>query len=256
MINSCVYYTNHYVNQIVTQFLAKSQKLSYNRIEDYFKKDNNFFISYGILRGTGEIFNNSMNYIYIDHGYFNASSRKFTKNKQTLISDLGGYFRLIKNDYYFRDNYKNTDPSRFNSLNIDLKDLNKNGEHIILSEPSENILKFLNIPNWTEETLQDIKKYTDRKIIVHNKFSDIPLNNLMKKAFAFISCQSTAGFMSITEGIPSYFTHESFRDYGEIKDIENRNLNHELLYIAANSQWKLKEFFSDEFSNYFSSMVK
>jgi hypothetical protein len=256
MINNCVYYTNHYVNQVVTQFLAKSQKLSYNRIENYIIEDNTYFISYGILRGTGEIFNNSLNYIYIDHGYFNASSRKFTKEKKTLISDLGGYFRLINNDYYFRSGYKNFDPQRFNYLNIDLKDLNKNGEHIILSEPSEYILKFLNIPNWTEETLQKIKKYTDRKVIVHSKFSAVPLKSLMKKAFAFVSCQSTAGFMSIAEGIPSYFTHKSFRDYGKIEDIENRNLCHKLLYIAANSQWKLKEFFSDEFSDYFNKMVK
>ena len=256
MNKCCVYYTNHYVNQIVTQFLAKSQNLSYTRIEDYLKIDKSFFISYGILRGTSKIFNSSNNYIYIDHGYFNASSRKFTKDKKTLINGLSGYFRLIKNDYYFRSNYKNIDPNRFNSLNIDLKDLNKNGEHIILSEPSEHILKFLKIPNWTNETVRLIKKYTDRKIIVHNKFSDIPLKELMKKAFAFVSCQSTAGFMSIAEGIPSYFTHESFRDYGKIEDIEDRNLRHELLYIAANSQWKLKEFFSDEFNNYFSNMIK
>tara|TARA_B100000902_G_C27316347_1_gene921567 strand:+ start:347 stop:1117 length:771 start_codon:yes stop_codon:yes gene_type:complete len=254
MNKACVFYTDHYVNQIVTQFLAKSQSLTFQSIENY--QDNNqcIFTSYGILRGTGDIFKKSKNYIYIDHGYFNASARKFSGNKITVVSALSGYFRLIHNDFYFRANYQNSDPTRFNKLNIDLKDLNQKGEIIILSEPSEHILKFLNMPNWTQETLNKLKSLTDRKVIVHNKFSDIPLKSLMKKAFAFVSCQSTAGFMSISEGTPAYFTHPSFGDSSNIDNIEDRKLNHNLLFTAANSQWRLSEFFTDEFKAYFSNI--
>lgn len=251
----CVFYTDHYVNQMVTQFLAKSQNLTFDHIEDYQSGDQCIFASYGILRGTGDIFKKSKNYIYIDHGYFNASARRFSENKITLISDLSGYFRLIHNDFYFRANYKNSDPTRFQKLGINLKDLNQKGETIILSEPSEHILNFLNIPNWTQETLNKLENLTDRQIIVHNKFSEIPLKNLMENAFAFVSCQSTAGFMCISEGIPAYFTHPSFGDLSNIKNIEDRNLNHELLFKAANSQWKLSEFFSDEFKEYWSNIV-
>ena len=76
------------------------------------------------------------------------------------------------------------------------------------------------------------------------------MNSLLEKAFAFVSCQSTAGFYAITEGVPAYFTHKSLSQYGNIKDIEKNELNYDLLYIAANSQWKLREFFSDEFAEY------
>jgi len=255
MNKACVFYTDHFVNQIVTQFLAKSQKLSFQRIENYHNNDKCIFTSYGILRGTGDIFKKSKNYIYIDHGYFNASERKFSKNKVTSIIDLGGYFRIVYNDFYFRTNNKNLDETRFKKLKIDLKDLNQKGEIIILSEPSEHILNFLNMPNWTKETLNKLKGLTDRKIIIHNKFSEIPLKSLMEKAFAFVSCQSTAGFMSISEGIPSYFTHPSFGESSNIVNIEDRKLNHDLLFKAANSQWKLSEFFTDEFKTYFSNIT-
>ena len=255
-MEASVFHTDHYVNQVVTQFLSKSQNLKFENIKNYKFNDNILFCSYGILRGTGEIFKECKNYIYLDHGYFNSSLRKFTKEKNTLIGALNGYFRVIKNDFYFRDKFYEINPVRFNKLGIPLKELNKSAEHIILSEPSENTLKFLNIPNWTEETLKKLKNYTDRNIIVHNKFSEKPLKYLMENAFAFVSCQSTAGFMCIAEGIPSYFTHKSFGDYGKIENIEDRKLNHELLFVAANSQWKLNEFFSDDFNLYLSKVIQ
>lgn len=249
-----VFYTNHYVNRTVTQILSKSLDFKLDTIENYKNYNHILPCSYGILRGTGDIFDKSKNFIYIDHGYFSSSKRKFTKNKSTLTSDLSGYFRVIRNDLYFNKDFKNDNKLRFKSLGIDLKDLNKNAEVIIVSEPSDHILKFLNIPNWTKETVESLRKYTDRKIVVHNKFSDIPLKSLMERAYAFVSCQSTAGYMAISEGVPAFFTYESLRGFGKIQDIESRKLNHSLLYIAANSQYRLNEFFSNDFSEYFNNI--
>lgn len=245
-----VYYTDHYVNQLVSQFFAKANSLDLKNINQFVVDQEKTFVSYGILRETGKIFLKSKDYIYIDHGYMHSSNRKFTKTKATLTKDLGGYFRVVKNDFYFNQKYENTSPERFNSLNLSLKDLNKNGEMIVLSEPSSHTLDFLNIPNWTEQTISQIKKYTDRKIIIHNKFSEVPLFEVLNKAFAFVSCQSTAAFKSIIAGVPSYFTHDNLKKFGEIQNIEKRTLNYDLLYIAANSQWKLKEFFSDDFKDF------
>jgi len=244
-----VYFTDHFVNQTVTQFFAKSNNKPLSAIHTYNKSDD-LFVSYGILRGTGEIIKErKKNFIYLDHGYFQASSRKFTKEKSTIIGNLEGYFRVIKDDLYFNKFYINNDPSRFHKLNLDLKN-KKKGETIILSEPTQNTLDFLNLKSWKEDTINEIKKYSDRKIVVHNKFSETPLKNLIDQAFAFVSCQSTAGFHAIIEGVPAYFTHPSLKKFGNIADIEKNNLNYEVLYSAANSQWKLREFFSDEFKEY------
>jgi len=249
-MQSVVYYTDHYVNQLVTQIFSKSLNFEFQRISNFNKNNNINFCSYGILRGTGEAIKSSKNFIYIDHGFFKSSNRTFNKDKSTSINELTGYFRVIKNDLYFNKNYISLDKKRFDSLGISLKDLNKKGEYILMSEPSEHVLNFLEIPNWKEETIKLIKKYTDKKIIIHNKFSELSLNDLMRNAFAFVSCQSTAAFKAVSEGVPAYFTHQSLSKYGSLENIEDRNLNYDLLYTAANSQWKLKEFFSDEFKCY------
>lgn len=248
------FYTDHFVNQTVTQFFSKSLGLPLLNINEY-KDNEEIFITYGILRGTGEIIKKkNKNFIYIDHGFYNSSSRKFTKEKKTILNELGGYFRLIKGDLYFNETDINLDSKRFDELDIELKDKRK-GDIIVLSEPSQNTLDFLGIKNWTDDTINEIKKYSDRKIVLHNKFSDVPLKLLLQDAFAFVSCQSTAGFQSITEGVPAYFTHQSLKKYGEIADIEKNLLNHDILYVAANSQWKLKEFFSDEFKLYIDKII-
>ena len=248
------FYTDHFVNQTVTQFFSKSLGLPLLNINEY-KDNEEIFITYGILRGTGEIIKKkNKNFIYIDHGFYNSSSRKFTKEKKTILNELGGYFRLIKGDLYFNETDINLDSKRFDELDIELKDKRK-GDIIVLSEPSQNTLDFLGIKNWTDDTINEIKKYSDRKIVLHNKFSDVPLKLLLQDAFAFVSCQSTAGFQSITEGVPAYFTHQSIKKYGELADIEKNLLNHDILYVAANSQWKLKEFFSDEFKLYIDKII-
>ena len=135
-MQTIAYYTDHYVNQLVTQFFSKSQNCDYHKISSFKKDDDINFCSYGILRGTGDAIKLSSEYIYIDHGFFKSSKREFNKNKSTSISELTGYFRVIKNDLYFNKNYNSSDRTRFDNLGIPLKSINQEGQYILLSEPS------------------------------------------------------------------------------------------------------------------------
>lgn len=249
------YFTDHFVNKTVMQFFAKSLNIELLSIDQY-RQDDQTFCSYGILRGTSDPIKVSKNFIYLDHGFFGSSLRSFTESKNTVLKGLDGYFRILKNDLYFNLEYSNTNSLRFNNLDISLKDLNKNGKYIILSEPSEYTRNFLGLENWTKNTINELKKYTDREIIVHNKFHNTPLKELFYKAYAFVSLQSTAGFKAICEGVPAYFTHNTLKKFGNISTIEDRLLNHDVLFAASNSQWRLKEFFNDSFQNYIKDIIK
>ena len=101
--------------------------------------------------------------------------------------------------------------------------------------------KLYNVPNWTEDTVNLVRKYTDRKIVVHNKFSTKPLNVLFKDAWAFVSLQSTAGFIAMSNGIPSYFTEGTLSHIGEIQNIEKPSIDYEIFKNLAYGQWTLKE---------------
>ena len=238
-----VIYTDHIINRTVCYHFAKGADSLLCHVNN-FRDFNKTIATYGVLRGTLEIINKVKNYYYMDHGYFNQSKRSFEQNR-TNVSNLDGYFRVVYNNFIHngKGNYPN---DRLKKLNINLLDQKKNGEYIILSEPSPTMKKLYNVPNWTEDTIDLVKIYTDRKILVHNKFSKDPLKLLLNDAWAFVSLQSTAGFTAMSKGIPSFFTETSLSHICNIKNIENPIIDYKIFNNLAYGQWTLKEIESGE----------
>ena len=238
-----VIYTDHIINRTLCYNFAKGSDSLLCHVKNFREYDKTI-ATYGVLRGTLEIIKKVKNYFYMDHGYFNQSKRMFNNNRTNVIN-LDGYFRIVFNNF-IHDGRGNFPNDRLKKLNIEILDQNKSGKNIILSEPSETMKKLYNSPNWTEDTINKIKKYTDRKIIIHNKFSKEPLETLLRDAWAFVSLQSTAGFIAMSKGVPAYFTEISLNHIGKIQNIENPKINYNIFNNLAYSQWTLKEIESGE----------
>ncbi len=236
-------YTDHIINRTLCYSFAKGANSLLCHVNNFkdFKKT---IVTYGVLRGTFDIIKKVQNYYYIDHGYFNQSGREF-KNNRTEVLNFDGYFRIVHNNLIHSGD-GNFPDDRFTNLNINIKKQNKSGSHIILSEPSAIMKKIYNQHNWVEETKQKLKKFTDRKIIIHNKFSNITLDELLKNAWAFVSLQSTAGFKAMAMGVPSYFTEKTLIKINNIEEIENPKIDYQIFNNLAYGQWTLKEIESGE----------
>ena len=171
-----VIYTDHIMNRTLCYNFAKGSNsvlCHVNKFRDF----NRTIATYGVLRGTLEVINKVKNFYYMDHGYFNQSKRIF-ENNLTKVGNMDGYFRIVYNN--FIHNGKGNFPSdRLKKLNLAILDQKKMGSYIILSEPSETMKKMYNVPMWTEDTIKLVKKFTDRKLVVHNKLSKQPLNSLL-----------------------------------------------------------------------------
>ena len=215
-----------------------------------FKDFDKTIATYGFKRGTAEVLKKAKNFYYIDHGYFNQSNRSFDSTGTTVF-DLNGYFRIVYNNYW-HDGQGNNPSDRLQMLNLDFKDIKKNGEYIILSTPSSGSVNFFELENWEEKTKIRLKKYTDRKIIVHSKKSKTPLSKLLENAWAFVSNHSTAGMKAMISGIPAYFTDSSLSKIASIENIEEHKINYEALNNLAYGQWTLKEIENGEAWNYLS----
>ncbi len=244
-----VLYTDHIVNRTLCYNFAKgsnSLMCHVNNFTDYSKT----VATYGFLRGTVEVLEKVKNFYYMDHGYFKQSDRNF-ENKKTSILNLDGYFRIVYNNYW-HDGLGNCKSDRLNKLNLNFKKIKNNGDYIILSEPSETMKTLFKQNNWLDATKSTLKKYSDREIIVHNKFSKTPLNSLLEKAWAFVSFQSTAGLKAMINGIPAYFTDKTFSNIGNIKDIEKHKIDYTVFNNLAYGQWNLEEIKSGEAWDYLS----
>ena len=159
--------------------------------------------------------------------------------------DLDGYFRIVYNNY-IHDGSGNYPKDRLEKLNLKFRDINKNGKYIILSEPSKTMKEFYNVKSWVENTTKLVKNFSDRELIIHNKFSKEPLDELLMNAWAFVSLQSTAGFKAMIKGVPAYFTDPSLKNIGLIKDIEKHEINYSIFNNLAYGQWTINEIQSGE----------
>ncbi len=231
--------TDHLINQAVTTCFAKGTNSKLISINHYNQDEKNTVVTYGVLRGTEKILKKSENFYYLDHGYISSSNRNFNSGK-TIINNLNGYFRIVHNDLIGFD-IKTYDNDRLNKLNLNFLPKRKSGDYIILSEPSETMIKFFNLNNWVEETTKYLKKFTDRKIYVHNKFSKVPLDILLKRAWAFVSFQSTAGFKSMLQGVPAHFTHNKLNKINSLDNIEDGKIDHDVFKSLSYNQWTLEE---------------
>ena len=241
--------TGHFMNQMVVNAFAKGVKgevIDINKFSD----TSNLFATYGILRGAGELIKKSKNFYYLDHGYFKSSKRSFNSGS-TFIEKVDGYFRIVYNDLYHSGIGK-CSSDRFEKLNISLKQKRNSGEYVILSEPSKYIKHYFNLHDWANKTIKEIKKFTDRKIYVHNKFSKVPLETLLEKAWAFVSDQSTAGLKAMINGIPAHYTNETLKKINSIDNIENGKISEQMFFNLAYGQWTLKEMESGEAWNFIS----
>ncbi len=238
-----VIYTDHIMNKTLCYNFAKGSDSLLCHVNKFIEYDRTI-ATYGVLRGTLEIINKVKNYYYIDHGYFNQSKRLFENNRTNVIN-LDGYFRIVYNNF-IHNGIGNYPDDRLKKLNLDIIDQKKFGDFIIISEPSAIMKKVYNVPQWTEDTIKLVKKYTDRKVIIHNKFSKEPLDFLLKNAWAFISLQSTAGFKAMQKGVPAFFTDHFLKNIGEIKDIESPIINYNIFNNLAYGQWTLNEIESGE----------
>lgn len=248
-----VIYTDHIMNKTLCYNFAKGSNAFMCHINN-FKEYNKTIATYGVLRGTFNIIKKVKNYYYMDHGYFNQSSRKF-ENNRTNVLNMDGYFRIVFNNLIYNGDVNYPD-DRLKKLNLKFVEQIKFGEHIILSEPSEVMKNIYNAHNWVDDTKRIIKKFSDRKIIVHNKFSKKPLDALLKNAWSFVSLQSTAGFKAMINGIPAYFTEPSLKNINRIEELESPKINYNIFKNLAYGQWTLKEIESGEAWNIISQIKK
>jgi len=243
MTKPIVIYTDHIMNRTLCYNFAKGSNSLLCHVNN-FKDYDQTIATYGVLRGTYEIIKKVKNFYYMDHGYFNQSKRIF-ENNRTNVLNIDGYFRIVYNNLV-HNGEGNFPDDRLKKLNLNFLDQSNSGDIIILSEPSDTMKKIYNAYSWVNETKELIKKFSDRKVIVHNKFSKKPLDELLKNAWSFVSLQSTAGFKAMVNGIPAYFTEPSLKNINRIEEIENPRINYKIFNNLAYGQWTLNEIESGE----------
>lgn len=150
-------------------------------------------------------------FFYIDNGYFgNTQKRKW-------------YYRIVKNDVQHTKKIVNVSDDRFKKMLEHHPWLEYNGQTIrptngpiLLVTPSDKPCNFYGIKKsqWLQETIDNIKKYTDREIIIRDKGlrservggNSIAAQCKRDGVWAIVTYQSIAALEAIQYGIPAFTT--------------------------------------------------
>jgi len=190
--------TDDYVNKFA--FGAGLQVEDY----DYDFGDNTILIrSMGKRKLIDWCLKNNHTFYYMDSGYIG--------NYKSDDNPMGWkyYHRIVKNDVQ-HGKIINRPDDRWKRLKYPIMPLKK-GRHILLVTPSEKPCKFYGIDRdtWVADTIIEIKKYTDRPIVIRDK-QPRP-NRLTKTIFedlenchAMVTYQSIAAVESVLYGVPSF----------------------------------------------------
>lgn len=161
-------------------------------------KPNDFVLwGAGMIKAVKHAEQQGNNYYYIDNGYFgNYPNKRF--------------FRIIKNATHDTRPIIDRPDDRLKTANIQTKPFRK-GSRIIVAPPSPKSFTLWDIdqPTWIEQTVNELKKHTDRPISIREKRSrkdrlhnDTIQEDLANDCHCLVTYNSVAAVEALIEGKP------------------------------------------------------
>jgi hypothetical protein len=146
-------------------------------------------------------------FYFMDTGYLG--------NQKSTLNPMGWkyYHRIVKNDLQHSNIVKRPD-DRFKKLDMPIEKWKKGGRKILIAKPDEKPCIFygIDLDEWLNETIETIKKYTDRPIEVRERVksrADRTITNTLKQALdedvhCLVTYNSNAATESVLYGIPAF----------------------------------------------------
>lgn len=208
-MNNWIFLSKQLQDQYVNQF-AKGCGMSPVDTDSFVYEDSkNPIVLRGILKHKimKKCWQDNRDFYYIDTGYFGNEITRSNPNGWKY------WHRIVKNDLQHNELIQRPD-DRFKSFGKEFQPWKKKGKKILIAAPDEKPCKFYNVDyeTWVDNTIKEIKKYTDRPIEVRQRnkvrkdriISDTLQQALDNDVFALVTFNSNAAVESIFHGIPVF----------------------------------------------------
>jgi len=211
-----------------------------------------------------ECVNNNIDFYYVDTGYFPQKRKlwhRFSKNNFKVLNHLSNdqlsqrtNINLIKNKFFkiIDQNYDNYKPTK-----------KIKGSKILIAPPTSKVFKHYNykVCQWISETIEKIKKFTDKEVILRQKpksrkvriYKDKFLDQLKNdNIHCVVTFSSIVSIESILNGYPVITLGPNAASYlseSKIENIDNPyfpdddKIREHMLYLSA-CQFEKEDFFN------------
>ena len=190
------------------------------------------------------------------HTFWFTDTPYFGRFDNNNLKPDNHYWRICKNKIHV-PYIKGCKSDRFEKFGMKIKAPNFKGKYILVCPSSAGIHEYLDQPNWTQETVEQIKRYSDRPIKVREKprgrgtsgpsEAIVPLSEDLKDAWVCVTSCSISAVEAQCMGVPTICDEKSFAlpvSANHLNDIENPFFvgAEEWLYSLAYQQFTPEEF--------------
>lgn len=215
-----------------------------------------------------EVQRKNKNLIYIDYGYFRGRAGRHSRNT---------WFRVHVNSFHAKNWYdwnksRRTNYRKYDRLHLPrFKDWRTQGNHILVCPPTPAVSEFFHQQQWLNKVMIDLKKYTNRPIIVRHKpravnvhwegqmllnsmthtehQEEAPLIDQLQNCWAMVTFNSVTAIDGVLAGVPVFSGTECITHLlgnTELSNIEQPVLNAQapFLWSAAEFQYSKSELMS------------
>jgi hypothetical protein len=201
-MNNWIFLSKEGKDEYVNMFAVGSGGRVINTDDFNYKDSEDPIVLRGILK------HKIMKRCWLDGRDFYFMDTGYMGNNVNPLNPMGWkyYHRIVKNDLQHNDLIKRPD-DRFRKLQIQLHNWKKGGKKILIAKPDEKPMKFygLELDEWLKETIETIKKYTDRPVVVRERVksrTERMVNNSLKEALDDdVHCLITFNSNSATEAV-------------------------------------------------------
>lgn len=158
-------------------------------------------VVWGLIRGAPEVISETKK---AKHHYYQLDNGYFGRNK---------YYRFTWNAFQ-QTELKDRPADRWEHIrkqeNIKIQPWKKTGSHVVFCLSTEWLYKFFkqDINHYRDRVITELKGATDRKIIVREKNSVGPIEDVLKDAWCLVTHTSACGLDALRMGVPVFTTGE------------------------------------------------
>jgi hypothetical protein len=139
------------------------------------------------------------NFIYWDRGY----CRRIFATWLPRALDGSGYYRWTLNAFQMQT-VREVSKDRWVALRTPVRPWAMDGRHIVIAAPSDTYHAFHRTQDWLESTVEQLKRHTDRPLVIREKLCERPLLDDLDGAHALVTHQSNAAVEAVIMGCPVF----------------------------------------------------
>ncbi len=142
-------------------------------------------------------------FIYWDRGYYYRVFATWLPRGEN-----GGMYRWHLNSFQLQD-LRDVPADRLAARRPPVQGWSKGGAHIVVAQPTPTYARFHGIEGWTDETLDQLSRLTDRQIVIRSKETKRPLQADLQGAHALVAHGSNTAVESVICGCPVFVHRDS-----------------------------------------------